>query len=88
MGLKTLIIFGSLVLTLSTVSAGDNSNETEAEMFLQEYNDRAQTVYPESIEISWTYNTDITEENQQAMVRNRGWDDRNHIYPWYRTFSV
>lgn len=69
MGLKTLIVFGSLVLALSsTVYAGDNSNETQAIMFLEEYNERAQTVYPESIEISWTYNTDITAANQQAMI--------------------
>lgn len=58
-----------LSVTSLLVDAGDNNNITEAKAFLAEYNEQAQIVYPASIEVSWTFNTDITAENEAAMVR-------------------
>ncbi len=46
-----------------------NNNENDAKAFLAQYNERAMEVYYEDVLAAWTYQTDITEEHQQKMVR-------------------
>ena len=48
---------------------GTNSNVTQAQEFLDKYNTEAQTVFSANAEVSWIYNTNITAENQQNVVR-------------------
>lgn len=38
-------------------------------MFLDEYNSTAEKVWNAYTEASWSYNTDINEDNKQEMVR-------------------
>ncbi|XP_033124152.1 angiotensin-converting enzyme-like [Anneissia japonica] len=47
---------------------GSNTNEAEAIKFLNEFNEQAMIEYYITTELSWTYNTNITEYNQQAMI--------------------
>ncbi|XP_041460863.1 angiotensin-converting enzyme-like [Lytechinus variegatus] len=47
---------------------GSNYNETQFEIFLEEFNQRAMDVYSYSIEKSWIYNTNITEYNRHQMI--------------------
>ena len=46
-----------------------NSNEVDAIAFLDSYNKMAMQVYFDDVSAAWNYQTDITEENQQKMVR-------------------
>nr|XP_020462290.1 angiotensin-converting enzyme-like [Monopterus albus] len=48
---------------------GKNTEEVEAKKLLDEYNRTAEVVWNAYTEASWTYNTDITENNKQKMVR-------------------
>ncbi|XP_028823415.1 angiotensin-converting enzyme isoform X2 [Denticeps clupeoides] len=45
------------------------SDEAQAKKFLLEYNSTAEVVWNAYTEASWTYNTDITEQNQQVMLQ-------------------
>lgn len=58
-----------------------NTNEVEAKDFLDEYNSTAEEVWNAYTEASWSYNTDINEENKQEMVSKSGsniWGDACH----------
>lgn len=44
----------------------------EAKAFLDEYNSTAEEVWNAYTEASWSYNTDINEENKQEMVSKSG----------------
>ncbi|PIK46247.1 putative angiotensin-converting enzyme isoform X3, partial [Apostichopus japonicus] len=35
---------------------------------VSDYNEQAQIIYPQTTEVSWTYNTDITQEHEEAMI--------------------
>lgn len=48
-----------------------NANERQAEDFLSGYNNTAEQVWNDYTEASWTYNTNITEHNNQVMVRKK-----------------
>lgn len=48
-----------------------NANEKQAEDFLSDYNSTAEQVWNDYTEASWNYNTNITEHNNQVMVRKR-----------------
>lgn len=50
------------------VYADKNTNEVEAKAFLEEYNSTAEVVWNAYTEASWSYNTDINEENKEEMV--------------------
>ncbi|XP_071508563.1 angiotensin-converting enzyme-like [Diadema antillarum] len=52
----------------AAVAQGTNTNETEAKIFLDTFNERAMEEYYKSISASWTYNTNITEYNQAKSV--------------------
>ncbi|KAE8284386.1 Angiotensin-converting enzyme [Larimichthys crocea] len=45
-----------------------NTDELDAKAFLAEYNSTAETVWNAYTEASWKYNTDINEQNKQAML--------------------
>ncbi|TKS90014.1 Angiotensin-converting enzyme [Collichthys lucidus] len=45
-----------------------NTDELDAKAFLADYNSTAETVWNAYTEASWKYNTDINEENKQAML--------------------
>uniref|UniRef100_A0A3Q3INI6 Angiotensin-converting enzyme n=1 Tax=Monopterus albus TaxID=43700 RepID=A0A3Q3INI6_MONAL len=47
---------------------GKNTEEVEAKKLLDEYNRTAEVVWNAYTEASWTYNTDITENNKQKML--------------------
>lgn len=59
--------FADRVLCL-LVYADKNTNEVEAKAFLEEYNSTAEVVWNAYTEASWSYNTDINEENKNEMV--------------------
>ncbi|KAJ3608492.1 hypothetical protein NHX12_025539 [Muraenolepis orangiensis] len=46
-----------------------NTDELQAKQLLQEYNETAEVVMNTYTEASWAYNTDITEENNNAMLQ-------------------
>lgn len=43
-------------------------DEEAARKFAQEFNDMAEDQYSKDIEISWEYNTNITDYNQKRVV--------------------
>nr|XP_046233461.1 angiotensin-converting enzyme [Scatophagus argus] len=45
-----------------------NTDELDAQKFLDEYNSTAEVVWNAYTEASWKYNTDINEDNKQAML--------------------
>lgn len=45
------------------------TDEAEAKILLDDYNSTAEVVWNAYTEASWAYNTDITEENKQAMLQ-------------------
>ncbi|TMS22592.1 Angiotensin-converting enzyme [Larimichthys crocea] len=45
-----------------------NTDELDAKAFLADYNSTAETVWNAYTEASWKYNTDINEQNKQAML--------------------
>ncbi|CAI9581972.1 unnamed protein product [Staurois parvus] len=45
-----------------------NANEKQADDYLSEYNRTAEQVWNDYTEASWTYNTNITEHNNQVML--------------------
>ncbi|KAM9837051.1 angiotensin-converting enzyme [Aulostomus maculatus] len=46
-----------------------NTDENDAKKFLDQYNSTAEVVWNAYTEASWAYNTDINEENKQAMLQ-------------------
>lgn len=48
--------------------SGKLTNEELAWQFVQKYNTKAQDFYSRQSEIEWTYNTNITDYNQEASV--------------------
>ena len=46
-----------------------NTDELQAKQLLKDYNSTAEVVWNAYTEVSWAYNTDITEANKDAMVR-------------------
>ncbi|XP_041818495.1 angiotensin-converting enzyme [Chelmon rostratus] len=46
-----------------------NTNELEAKTLLDEYNATAEVVWNNYTEASWKYNTDINDENEEAMLQ-------------------
>ncbi|XP_038076505.1 angiotensin-converting enzyme-like [Patiria miniata] len=72
-----MAVRGSIVLLLlgifcylpsSSRCQGTNTNETQAIQWLAEYNELAMKAYFESTVASWSYQTDITDQNEQAMI--------------------
>lgn len=49
--------------------ADKNTDELDAKQFLETYNETAELYWNAYTEASWAYNTDINDENKQAMVR-------------------
>lgn len=47
---------------------GKVQDEEAARKFAQEFNDMAEDQYSKDIEISWEYNTNITDYNQKRVV--------------------
>ncbi|XP_069761237.1 angiotensin-converting enzyme isoform X3 [Narcine bancroftii] len=45
-----------------------NTNEKDAELFVEEYNKVTEKVWYDYTESSWTYNTNITDHNNQIML--------------------
>lgn len=43
-------------------------DEEAAKKFAQDFNDMAEVQYSKDIEISWEYNTNITDYNQKRVV--------------------
>ena len=64
--LLAAFVVGSLGQTVYWPRCG--GNEQDALDWTVEYNAKSQEVWPVSIEADWKYNTDITPENQAAMV--------------------
>lgn len=50
--------------------SGMNTDEVDAQTFLNEYNSTAEEVWNAYTEASWKYNTDINSANKNAMVRS------------------
>ncbi|XP_031698121.1 angiotensin-converting enzyme [Anarrhichthys ocellatus] len=46
-----------------------NTDELDAKTFLKDYNSTAEVVWNSYTEASWKYNTDINEDNKQAMLQ-------------------
>lgn len=46
-----------------------NNDYESAKVWLENYNKEAEQVYNSHVEASWTYATDITEDNAEAEVR-------------------
>ncbi|XP_071837203.1 angiotensin-converting enzyme-like [Apostichopus japonicus] len=65
-----VIIITTLVLCWLQSSLGDgtNTNEVDAINLLERFDAEAQVEYYNSAEASWTYNTNITDYNQQKSV--------------------
>lgn len=65
-----VIIITTLVLCWVQSSLGDgtNTNEEDAIDLLARFDAEAQVEYYNSAEASWTYNTNITDYNQQKSV--------------------
>lgn len=47
---------------------GKVEDEEAARKFAQEFNDMAEDQYSKDVEISWEYNTNITDYNQKRVV--------------------
>lgn len=66
-----LLWLTSLAVALTLVGGqGNNSDVEEASLFLEEYNNVSQTTFNLNMEAAWTFNTNITNENQKKMVRS------------------
>ena len=69
----SLLVMVVLVVVTMAVGVGGqigtNSNVTQAQAFLNKYNTEAQMVFSANAEVNWIYNTNITSENQQNVVR-------------------
>ncbi|PVD23094.1 hypothetical protein C0Q70_16356 [Pomacea canaliculata] len=64
-----LLWLTSLAVALTLVGGqGNNSDVEEASLFLEEYNNVSQTTFNRNMEAAWTFNTNITNENQKKMV--------------------
>ncbi|XP_022084569.1 angiotensin-converting enzyme-like isoform X2 [Acanthaster planci] len=64
-----LFLFGIFCHVVSSARGeGTNSNETEARQWLEEYNVMAMAAYYENTVAAWTYQTDITDAHEQAMI--------------------
>eukprot|EP00057_Strongylocentrotus_purpuratus_P002482 XP_003724613.1 PREDICTED: angiotensin-converting enzyme isoform X4 [Strongylocentrotus purpuratus] len=64
----SLAVSLATLMTMSTPSVMGNNNETAAIMFLDEYNEQAMVEYYKDVAASWTYNTNITDYNQEQSV--------------------
>ncbi|XP_068161194.1 angiotensin-converting enzyme [Antennarius striatus] len=60
-----------------------NTNEIDAKKLLDEYNSTAEVVWNAYTEASWKYNTDINEDNKQAMLE-KNLDMSNHTLEYGR----
>ena len=64
--LLATLVTGSLAQTVYWPVCG--GSEQDALDWTVEYNAKTQQMWPVAIQAEWTYNTDITPENQAAMV--------------------
>lgn len=69
MTLGWLCLCCGVMLTLEVKGQG-NTNQTEAQQFLDRYNTEAQVVFFENAEVAWEFNTNITDENQARLVQS------------------
>ncbi|XP_071941340.1 angiotensin-converting enzyme-like [Antedon mediterranea] len=65
---KLLCLILGLVYLNVVNAVGSNTNETEAIQFLNDYNIKGMEESYITTEYAWTYNTNITDFNQQAMI--------------------
>lgn len=64
----SLAVSLATLITMSTPPVMGNNNETAAIIFLDEYNQQAMVEYYQDVSASWTYNTNITDYNQERSV--------------------
>ena len=66
------MLLASLLVLSASLGLGQGqggiTNETEAKMWLAEYSEMAMDAFYRSALASWTYQTDITDEHESAMV--------------------
>ena len=58
-----------VALVAGVKSQGTNTNQTEAQEFLDLYNAEAQQVFFTNMLLNWVYQTNVTDENRENMVR-------------------
>lgn len=62
-----------LLLSLVAVTAAQSTTEDLAKTFLEKFNSEAEELSHQSSLASWSYNTNITDENVQKMVSSHGY---------------
>ena len=64
--LALFCVTGSLGQTVYWPRCG--GTEATAQLWTVDYNAKSQEIWPIDVQANWNYNTDITQENQDAMV--------------------